>query len=339
MKPAFLALSLALSATATAAAADGPGLKVTMMPMPHHGAETRVAIWYPADGDTAPTPYAENPVFRGVLAAMDAPIATGHFPVVLFSHGMGGTDRAQAWLASELAMRGAIVVMVNHPNTTWGDFDMSVGIQHWTRAADMTVALDQLVADPVFGAHVDATRIMAAGFSYGGWTALSLGGMIGNLDGIVKACTAHRDAMAVCDQLLSDKISLQTQDPHAWNASYADARVTHVAAIDPGFVWGLEKANTTGLLPKTLLIGLGGDGTGMLDTNFVASGLSSLLPDAQVLRLDPAFHFTAMPLCTPEGVAILEAEKDDPVCSDPAGTDRAAVHAAIIAAIADALDL
>jgi predicted dienelactone hydrolase len=334
-----IALALAASAVASFAAAEAPGLRITEMHMPHQDADTRVAIWYPSQGNGATTLYADNPVFRGVEALMDAPIAAGKFPVVLFSHGMGGTDRAQAWLASELASRGAIVVMVNHPNSTWGDFDMSAGVRHWTRAADLSVALDQLVADPVFGVHIDASRIMAAGFSYGGWTALSLGGMTGNLDGVVNACMTYRESMEACDMLLSDKVSLQTQDAEAWNASYADARVTHVAAIDPGFVWGLEKANTADLLPTALLIGLGGDGSRMQATNFVESGLSGLLPDARIVQLDPAFHFTAMPLCTPEAVAILEAESDDPVCSDPAGTDRATVHSAIIEAISETLSL
>ena len=36
--------------------------------------------------------------------------------MVLFSHGMKGTDRAQAWLGAALAKRGAITEMVNHRN-------------------------------------------------------------------------------------------------------------------------------------------------------------------------------------------------------------------------------
>ena len=46
-----------------------------------------------------------------------------------------------------------------------------------------------------------------------------------------------------------------------------------------------------------------------------------------------------MPLCKPDGAAILEAERDDPVCTDPAWTDRADVHGAIIDAIAARLGL
>jgi predicted dienelactone hydrolase len=129
------ALALALSTLASGALAEGAGLKIAHVQMPHHDAEARVAIWYPRGmGDTGSV-YAENPFFRGVEAYTDAEPAAGVHPVVLFSHGMGGTDRAQAWLASALAERGSIVVMVNHPGSTWGDHDMARGVRHWTRAA------------------------------------------------------------------------------------------------------------------------------------------------------------------------------------------------------------
>ncbi|NYS26790.1 hypothetical protein HUK65_17625 [Rhodobacteraceae bacterium 2376] len=334
-----LAIALVLSSIASAALAEGAGLRVIQIEMPHHAAEARVAIWYPRGAGGTPTVYADNPVFVGVEAFVDAEPAAGAFPVVLFSHGMGGTDGAQAWLGEALAALGAMVVMMNLPNSTWGDFDMTEGVRHWTRAADLLRALDVLADDPDLGPHLDATRVMAAGFSYDGWTALSLGGMTGNLDGLVGACTAHVETMDACDMLLSDAVGLQRQDPREWNASYADARVTSVVAIDPGFVWGLDQENVQALVPDALLIGLGDGETQMSATDFTASGLAALIPDADTLQLAPAFHFTAMPVCQPGGAAILEAEQDDPVCTDPPGTDRAAVHAAIVDALAVRLGL
>lgn len=216
---------------------------------------------------------------------------------------------------------------------------MARGVRHWTRAADLSRALDVLMEDPDLGAHLDMTRVMAAGFSFGGWTALSLGGVTGNLDGIVAACTAQIETMEACDVLLSDRVGMQKQDPGLWNASYADPRVTSVVAIDPGFVWGLEAADVANIVPQAVLIGLGDGDTQMSATDFTQSGLSALLPGARLLQLAPAFHFTAMPLCQPEGAAILEAEQDDPVCTDPPGTDRETVHAEIIDALAEALGL
>ncbi len=39
-----------------------------------------------------------------------------------------------------------------------------------------------------------------------------------------------------------------------------------------------------------------------------------------------------LPLCTENGAAILKYENDDPVCTDPIGADRAAIHAQVITA-------
>ncbi len=331
----FSALAV-LALTTTAAHADTAGLQIAEVFMPHHDKATRVAIWYPAGSAAETTVYADNPVFQGVEAAMDATAAQGEFPVVLFSHGMGGTDRAQAWLGAALAERGVITVLVNHPNTTWGDFDMTKGVAHWTRAQDMTTALDWLLAQPDLAAHVDLSRVMAAGFSYGGWTALSLGGMTGNHAGLVQACEAYPQ-MEACPVMMSDEVNLQGIDPAKWNASYADTRVTEVVAIDPGFVWGLAPTDVTGLLPDTLMIGFGGAQDRMLATNFDQSGLAALMGEREVVQIDPAYHFTAMPLCKAEGEAILAADKDDPVCTDPAGSDRAAIHGRIVELIAGAL--
>lgn len=335
----ILLATLALMGAATHALAEPAGLRQIKLDLPQHGSEAQVSIWYPSGGGGNQTTYAESSIFEGVPAAIGAEVQAGLHPVVMFSHGMGGTDRAQAWLAAGLAARGAIVVAVNHPHSTWGDFDMSQGVKHWTRVADLSAALDDLLADPAFRQHVDHTRIMASGFSYGGWTALSMGGMTGNLAGIVDTCAKQIKTMEACSMLLSEPVRMQDIAPEVWNAPYADPRITHVAAVDPGFVWGLTAANAATLVPNLLMIGLGGKDDRMSATNFDDSGLTALLPNARILRFDPAFHFTAMPLCKPAGEAILKEENDDPVCTDPVGTDRAKIHASIINAIAAELGL
>ncbi len=97
-----------------------------------------------------------------------------------------------AGLAAGLAERGAIVVAVTHPNTAWSDFDLTEGIKHWTRAQDRSAAFDTLSEVPRFAGSVDAARVMAAGYSYGGWTALSLGGRPGDLGGGQRRSGLHR---------------------------------------------------------------------------------------------------------------------------------------------------
>lgn len=305
--------------------------------MPHHDAPTRVAIWYPGTSDASPSLYASNPVFEGVEAYPNATPSNGQFPLILFSHGMGGTDRAQAWLAAALAERGVITVMLNHPNSTWLDFDMSAGVQHWTRAQDMSTALDTILEMPQFANHIDQSRITAAGFSFGGWTALSMGGLRGNHAGIVQTCTDRPD-MSACGMMLSPEVNLAGLDPADWNGDYSDARVSRVVAIDPGLIWGLTPSDVAELLPETLMIGLG-DEERLLAADFDQSGLADLLDPQQAWRIAPAYHFSVMPLCTAMGPTILEAEGDDPVCTDPDGADRADIHAQVIDLMVSALGL
>ena len=200
---------------------------------------------------------------------------------------------------------------------------------------DLSLALNWVVSYKDLVDHVDESRLMAAGFSYGGWTALSMGGMRGNHAQTIAACEPRLgDPRSLCDELLSDALDLPSVDATAWNASYKDARITHVAAIDPAFVWGPGADDTAELVSSVRLIGLGDSTTRSPDTDFDSSGFADLLPDARIERLMPAFHFTAAPLCKPAGEAILRSENDDPVCTDPPGTNRAAVHQRIIDLIA-----
>lgn len=337
MKKQILALTLGL--VASNALANEAGLQITQLPLPNHDERVRVAIWYPTDEPVNTVVYGDNPVFHGVEANMYAPIAQGQFPIILFSHGMGGTDRSQAWIGSEMAKRGAITISVNHPNTTWGSFDMKEGIKHWTRAQDLSHTLDWVLNGSDFAASADQSRIMASGFSYGGWTALSLGGVTGNHAGIVAECAERPTELVMCEEFLSDKILLQNIDPGTWNESYSDARVTHVMAIDPGFVWGLEDENVQSLSISPMLVRLGRDNDALMATDFVKSGFTDLLDDPRIKVIEPAIHFTVMPMCRPEGAAILIKENDDPVCTDPQGANRAEVHETIIGLMASELDL
>ena len=323
----------ALCLAASTALSNPAGYLPFGVEAPHHGRGMIGAIWYPSLGDGRAFEFADSPVFYGVTVVEEATLQTGTHPVVLLSHGMGGNIRSLTWLATDLAEQGAIVVAVNHPNSTWGDFDMALGLQHWTRAQDLSLALDTLLDDPTFAGSIDETRIMAAGFSYGGWTALSLGGLVGDHAGYIAHCEAHAATSSHCEDLAGANVAIPDIAEADWNASYADPRVTHVTAIDPGLIWGLQQDDTTGLVENIRLIGLGEGDDRLLATDFDSSGLAELLPTAQIDNIVPAMHFSALPLCKPMAEAILIEEQDDPVCTDPEGTNREAVHATVVAHI------
>lgn len=315
------------------------GLKDYSFAAPHHASEVTAVMWYPSTAGGEVEISAENAVFYGVETRRNGTLTGATMPVVLMSHGLGGNFRSLAWLSAGLAARGAVVVNMDHPNSTTFDFDMLKGLDHWTRAWDMSRALDQVLADPDLAGRIDETRIMAAGFSYGGWTALSLGGVTGSLSGEIAECAHQKERSTHFSDLKAAGIGFEQLDPDAWDASYKDARITHVAAMDPALHHGFTSENVAALEADTLLIALGDEDDRLVAANFDDSGFADLLPEAEVLRIAPAFHFSLLPLCKPGGVAILKEENDDPVCTDPTGADRAAIHKQVIDSIAAKLGL
>lgn len=337
--PAIIVALLAFSAAAHAG--DPPGFAEIALDMPHWNTPIRGAAWYPAGIGGETLTIGENAVFEGVPARKGAAIGAGHHPLILVSHGLGGRFATIGWLSAGLAERGAVVVSVNHPKSTTWDVDLRQAVHHWTRVQDLKSALDHALTDATWGRSIDQSRIAAVGFSFGGWTALSMGGVTGDLEGYVKYCERLGDRKPDCRDLARAGVDLHSLDPGPWDASYQDERISAVVAIDPGLHHGLDAGDVADLVDDVLLIGLGtgSDRSAATDFGPSGSGFSSLLPRATEEIVAPAWHFSALPTCKPRGAAILREEGDDPVCDDPVGTDRAAVHRRIVSLIAVHLGL
>lgn len=240
---AFLAAALLSLSPSALLAQEGAGYEPIEVPAEHHGAPMEAAVWYPAGSRGEAVQFAENPVFVGVPVLEGADVAAGRFPLVLLSHGLGGNLRTLGWLAAGLAEKGAVVAAVNHPASTTTDFDMLQGLNHGTRVADLEAAIDHLLSDPRFGPYIDPERIYAAGFSLGGWTALSMGGVTGNLSAYADHCDEAGSASTHCRDIAAAGVDLRSLDADVWDRSYRDTRVVGVAAIDPGLLYGLTAEN------------------------------------------------------------------------------------------------
>lgn len=112
--------------------------------------------------------YDERP-YRPVRTTVWQPSAAGPHPVVLLSHGTGGAVADLSWLASALTTAGVAVLGVDHHGNTCAEpYDAEGFARNWDRPRDLTFALYEL-AD-----RFDLTRVGAAGFSLGGYTAAAL---------------------------------------------------------------------------------------------------------------------------------------------------------------------
>jgi len=116
------AVALLAGGSFSKAGADAPGVRIVEIPVAAREAPLNVTIWYPAAGEgTSRLLVGGNRLFRGTLGWQDAPIAEGRYPLVLVSHGSGGSFTALGWIASRLAAAGFIVAGPNHPGTMTGD--------------------------------------------------------------------------------------------------------------------------------------------------------------------------------------------------------------------------
>lgn len=112
-------------------------------------------------------------------------------PLVLFSHGLGGSRRGYSYLGSHFARHGMASLHVQHVGSDralWGGspFELAGRLQSAARdaeaidrVADLRFALDRLLARDAGDAlriAVDRRRIVAAGHSYGANTALLASG-------------------------------------------------------------------------------------------------------------------------------------------------------------------
>ena len=198
---AFLIALTFASSTLFASGAPAPSAKVVVYkvgamhrqfapPEPYEwrGAKTHALvtdIWYPADPASVEQMQwigsPDNPFGKAGKAAPNAPILPGSdkFPLILLSHGIGGSSAMMGWLGSALASHGYIAAAVNHPgNNSLEDYTIPGAIFWGQRAHDLSALLDLLIADPTFGPRIDSRRVGAAGFSLGGLTVIELAGGI-----------------------------------------------------------------------------------------------------------------------------------------------------------------
>ncbi len=141
------------------------------------------SAWYPADLDSQAEELLigspNMPLFSMGEIASDAKISSHlqKWPLVLFSHGTGGSAQGMGWLGARLSQNGYICVGVNHHGNTELEAYRPEGfLCWWERAADLSFILDNLSNLGEVCDRIDPANVFVVGFSLGAHTALSLAG-------------------------------------------------------------------------------------------------------------------------------------------------------------------
>ena len=241
-----------LTLTPCVACADRPANLPTSRPTTRPAAYGLAVPHVVRTGEASWKDKARDRVVPVNIYAPDAAKLPGPLPVVILSHGLGGSKDANLiYLAKHLAASGYIAVTVTHAGS-----DTEVGLKGGregllkalvdpdnllNRPADISFVIDRMTAKdqdhPLLKGRVDAQRIGVAGHSFGAYTALAVGG---------------------------ETIEL----PGKGTVSFLDKRVKAVVAMSPqkpGNI-GLTKASWDKMVPPTMtMTGTRDIGLGVLD--------------------------------------------------------------------------
>ena len=340
---------LALSRQANAQNLDGAPFKVGVAvrhllptgPYDWRGAGMHALLevaWYPAENDVEPKPQRIPPVgpaiFEAAPAAVEAKIAASpaKLPLILLSHGTGGTAQSLAWFATALAAHGYIVVGVNHPgNNAMEPYTVQGFTLWWERAKDLSAVLDDILADPEFGPRVDRRRIGGAGFSLGGYTMIELAGGRTSRGHFAEVCRAAPDQVSCkpppeFPDLIAKSNALAASDPAYAKAlsedaaSYRDSRIRAVFAMAPALGPTFAPASLKTIAIPVAIVAGAQDSIVPIDAN--AKYDAAQIPYA-ALTIFPGDvdHYVFVDECTAEGRSTLPL-----ICVDRPGVDRAAIH-------------
>lgn len=295
-----------------------------------------VSLWYPTDDNGPREVVAERPVLYGVSAVRDAKLESGPHPLVLLSHGYGGSWRNLSWLADDLARKGYVVAAPSHPGTMAVARKPGEAVKLWERPRDLSRVIDALLADQSLAGDIAAQRIAAIGHSLGGWTVTEIAGGRFEADLVMKDCEKRFGAVS-CETFTELGIGESAAATAQLKSDLSDARVGAVVTLDLGPARGFSPESLAGVHVPFLVIAAGADiakeeatKAKIAATNKDSRYLAEHLPTAtaSLAEIPDALHFSFMQICKPGAIPLIEKEEPGSgiICKDGGERDRQAIH-------------
>lgn len=290
-------------------------------------------IWYPADANIK-APRQSIAIFHTGSYKVDAPMSNSQskFPLIVVSHGTGGSFASMAWLCTRLASAGFIVASVNHHGNTGAESQLLLEgfMLWWERAADISVVIDNILTDENFGSRIDEYQIGVAGFSMGGYTALAAVGAQLEVERWQPYCSdnpsdpicnmppeANFDIKQAWDAIENNAIVKE-----AWsraNLSYRDERIKCAFILAPVAGPILRDDSLKAIcVPVSFTVG-DADNQGVPEQNAIA--LSKLISGSSLEILPAVGHYTFLSEGTWRGWFVAPL-----LTRDPKGIRRRDIH-------------
>ncbi|AKG20303.1 alpha/beta hydrolase [Calothrix sp. 336/3] len=167
--------------------------------------------------------------------------ATPEKPVIVFTHGLGSVKTELKYLAEHLASHGYVVAALEHPgsngNNTYralaGKNRLMQPQEFRERPRDISFLLDELAklntrGDSPLQGKLATDNTLVLGYSFGGSTALSLGGAELQLEHLKQRCQSNLATLS-----LGEGIQCIAQELPENTYQFRDARVKSAIALNP----------------------------------------------------------------------------------------------------------
>jgi predicted dienelactone hydrolase len=227
---AFLAVLLFVAAPARAA-----GFQYATAPDPDDQ-PLELAIWYPSNGKASTQPlglFTQEVAYYG-------PVKGDHLPLVVISHGTGGSAAVHYDTALALADAGFVVVAPSHTGDNYKDRQDSFTARNFVnRARHIGRVVDFMTGAWNGHDHLDATRIGIFGHSAGAATALIVIGAEPDFAVMSVFCGDHPDdwgCQRANERSTGNAIRDSDAKPPQWqHDARVKAAVIATPAAGPGF--------------------------------------------------------------------------------------------------------
>ncbi|WP_086929735.1 alpha/beta hydrolase family protein [Agarilytica rhodophyticola] len=274
----------------------------------------------------------DEPLFNAGNAVWGAkPVNKIALPLVIMSHGTGGSALQMLWLAEHLVKHGYLVIGVNHHGNTAIEPKKYAEAYKlwWERTLDLSVVLNELSQHRLWSGYIDNDKIGVVGFSLGGYTAISAIGGITDKTLFAKFCQSPKRDFT-CDAQLEfssiDKEFKKVKDTARVKESMLrQGDSFKISAIKAAFVLApavaqsiTEKSLQNIIIPVRVVVGSNDKVAPALSN---AKRVSSLIKAAKYSEIDKVGHYTFLSNCTSLGKKYLSE-----LCLDHKDIVREDVH-------------
>ncbi len=237
----------------------------------------KIGVWYPATGIASDS---DIGLFTQSVVA-NAPISGSHLPLVVMSHGTGGSLEGHYDTALALARAGFVAAAVLHPRDNYMDQSRATHIEDRPQA--ILAVIDFMLRGWKDHESLDPGRVGLFGFSAGAFTVLVSAGAVPDLTRIAPYCARGHGASFVC-QMLKDH-PVPPGPPLPRDAWVADARVKAVVAAAPAIGFTFTRSGLRGVHVPVQLWQAGDD--------HILPAPDYVEPARDGLPRNPDYHFVA----------------------------------------------